>query len=83
MLRILSAKKLRLFYEQQKGKILSVIFENENKKGFMYGFTENYIKVKYPYNKALTNTFQNLNLVEIDRDGIMLCEPNKEVLVLN
>ena len=49
----------------------------------MYGFTENYIKVKFPYNKALTNTFQTLNLVEIDRDGIMLCEQSKEALVLN
>ena len=49
----------------------------------MYGFTENYIKVKFPYNEALTNTLQSINLVAIDRDGIMLGEIKKEIFVLN
>src|ERR1700741_344988 len=49
MLRILSAKKLRHFYEQHIGKQHKVLFEQENKDGFMFGFTENYLKVKYPF----------------------------------
>ena len=82
-LHLLSEQKKRNFYLSNIDTTRQVLFEQEEDEGFMYGFTENYIKVKFPYNKALTNTFQTLNLVEIDRDGIMLCEPNKEVLVLN
>ena len=73
MLRILSAKKLRLFYEQQKGKILSVIFENENKKGFMYGFTQNYVKVKYPFDETLCNSILNVSILDFDEEGNMTC----------
>ena len=73
MLRILSAKKLRLFYEKQKGKILSVIFENENKKGFMYGFSQNYIKVKYPFDETLCNSILNVTILDFDEDGNMTC----------
>jgi threonylcarbamoyladenosine tRNA methylthiotransferase MtaB len=37
----------------------------------MYGFTENYVKVKMPYAATLVNTFKKVQLTEIDRDGIM------------
>lgn len=82
-LHLLSELKKRNFYQSNINTTRQVLFEQEEDEGFMYGFTENYIKVKFPFNKALTNTFQTLSLVEIDRDGIMLCEPKKEVLVLN
>jgi threonylcarbamoyladenosine tRNA methylthiotransferase MtaB len=71
MLRILSAKKLRAFYEKQKGKEFTVIFEHENKNGFMYGFTQNYVKVKYPYNAALCNTPVSIIAGDFDEDGNM------------
>jgi len=74
MLRILSAKKLRHFYEQQKGKEATVIFEHENKNGFMYGFTQNYVKVKYPFDLSLCNTPQGITMADFDEDGNMLCE---------
>ncbi|MES2681629.1 MAG: tRNA (N(6)-L-threonylcarbamoyladenosine(37)-C(2))-methylthiotransferase MtaB [Bacteroidota bacterium] len=73
MLRILSAKKLRAFYETQKGKTLSVIFEYEEKNGFMIGFTQNYVKVKYPYNYDLCNTPLNVVPGDFDEEGIMNC----------
>lgn len=73
-LRILSNKKKRAFYEQNVGKTEKVLFEHENNEGYMFGFTENYVKVKYPYNADLTNTFQQIKMTEIDRDGIMKCE---------
>lgn len=82
-LHLLSELKKRNFYQSNINTTRQVLFEQEEDEGFMYGFTENYIKVKFPFNKALTNTFLTLSLVEIDRDGIMLCEPKKEVLVLN
>lgn len=72
-LHILSDKKKRAFYESQVGTTQIVLFENEENNGVMYGFTENYIKVKTPYSKDLTNTFQHISLDEIDRDGIMKC----------
>ena len=52
----------------------TVLFEGENKEGYIYGFTENYVKVKYPYDPQLVNTFQEIILTEVDRDGIMKCE---------
>ncbi len=73
MLRILSAKKLRSFYEQQIGKQFTVIFEHENKDGFMYGFTQNYIKVKYPFNADLCHKIQIVTITNFDEDGNMIC----------
>lgn len=74
MLHILSDKKKRKFYEENLGSIRSVLFEQEEENGMMFGFTENYVKVKFPFDKALTNTFQQVELTEIDRDGIVKCQ---------
>jgi len=70
-LHILSEKKKRAFYQQNLNTTKSVLFENAQDNGMMMGFTENYIKVKLPYNQEMTNTFQNIKLTEIDRDGVM------------
>ena len=50
MLRSLSVKKRRAFYESQIGTSRTVLFESENKEGYIYGFTENYVKVKSAWN---------------------------------
>jgi threonylcarbamoyladenosine tRNA methylthiotransferase MtaB len=71
MLRGLSAKKRRSFYESQLGKEVNVLFENENKEGFINGFTENYVKVKTPWNPKLVNTIHTISLTEIDNDGLV------------
>jgi threonylcarbamoyladenosine tRNA methylthiotransferase MtaB len=71
-LHILSEKKKRAFYESQLGTERSILFEQEEDEGMMYGFTENYVKVKMPYNAALVNTFCTLKLESIDRDGIVI-----------
>jgi threonylcarbamoyladenosine tRNA methylthiotransferase MtaB len=73
LLHILSDKKKRAFYEQNIGTERTVLFEHEEDEGVMYGFTENYVKVKYPYDATLANTFRTIRLTEIDRDGIMKC----------
>lgn len=73
MLHILSEKKKRAFYEENIGTIRTVLFENEEDNGMMYGFTENYLKVKFPFDEQKINTFQTVELSEIDRDGIMKC----------
>ncbi len=71
MLRGLSVKKRRSFYESQLGKKKTVLFESENKEGYIYGFTENYIKVKTPWNPDLVNTLHEVALVEIYEDGLV------------
>lgn len=71
MLRGLSAKKRRAFYESQLGTNRTVLFEGENKEGYIHGFTENYVKVKAPWNPELVNTLQEITLTEIDEDGLV------------
>ena len=74
MLRVLSAKKKRQFYEQQQGSVRTVLFEGENKDGFMYGFTENYIRVKAPFKSERINQLMPTKLKTIDEDGIYIFE---------
>ena len=73
-LHLLSDRKKRQFYSENVGSVRSVLFEQEEDEGIMYGFTENYVKVKYTYQPDLVNTFQSIKLLELDRDGIMKCE---------
>ncbi len=74
MLRGLSAKKRRAFYESQIGSKRMVLFEGENKEGYIHGFTENYVKVKAPWNPELVNTLRDITLSEIDSDGLVRFE---------
>ncbi len=74
MLRGLSAKKRRAFYESQIGSLRTVLFEGENKEGYIHGFTENYVKVKTPWNPNLVNTLHQVELSEIDEDGLVRFE---------
>ncbi|MCC4228005.1 tRNA (N(6)-L-threonylcarbamoyladenosine(37)-C(2))-methylthiotransferase MtaB [Zunongwangia profunda] len=78
MLRGLSAKKRRAFYESQLGTTHTVLFEGENKEGYIHGFTENYVKVKAPWNPELVNTLHQIQLTEIDEDGMVRFEYVKE-----
>jgi threonylcarbamoyladenosine tRNA methylthiotransferase MtaB len=74
MLRILSEKKLRCFYELQAGKEMNVLFENDHKNGFMHGYTENYVKVKTPYNPALVNSIERCKTGMPDERNEVPCE---------
>ncbi len=74
MLRGLSSKLRRNFYENQLGSIRTVLFESENKEGYIHGFTENYIKVKTPWNPELVNTLHQVELTKIDTDGLVRFE---------
>ncbi|WP_374401723.1 tRNA (N(6)-L-threonylcarbamoyladenosine(37)-C(2))-methylthiotransferase MtaB [Flavobacterium sp.] len=74
MLRGLSVKKRRAFYESQIGSNRTVLFESENKEGYIHGFTENYVKVKTPWNPELVNTLHEINLTKIDEDGSVRME---------
>ena len=71
MLRGLSAKKRHAFYQQQLGTKRKVLLETENREGYMYGFTENYVRLKTPWNPELSNTIQSVELASIDEDGLV------------
>lgn len=73
MLHILSEKKKRAFYESQIGKSGTVLWEAEQHEGWMHGFSEQYIKVKRPYDASLENTFETVVFKSISFDGIMTC----------
>lgn len=74
MLRGLSVKKRRAFYESQIGTNRTVLFESENKEGYIHGFTENYVKVKTPWNPELVNTLHDIQLKKIDEEGSVRIE---------
>ena len=69
ILRQLSLKKRKYFYQSQIGKKLNILFESENKNGFIEGYTENYIKVRDYWNPNKMNTIQKRVLSSIDKMG--------------
>jgi len=71
MLRSLSEKKRRIFYNSQINRVRPVLFESENKLGYIYGYTDNYIKVRHPWNPKLSNKIVKAKLMEIDNDGFV------------
>ncbi|MFM6965185.1 MAG: TRAM domain-containing protein, partial [Sphingomonadales bacterium] len=73
ILHLLSDRKKQAFYHTQIGKEKTVLFEQEENEGMLYGFTENYVKVKTPFNAQLVNQICTVQLTEIDRDGLMKC----------
>ncbi len=74
MLRILSEKKRRKFYEENIGRAATVLFEEDIEHGQMHGFTENYIRVAAAYDPLLVNELKQVRLVEINAQGKMEVE---------
>lgn len=74
MLRILSEKKKRAFYEQHIGTETQVLFEADIHDGLMEGFTENYIRVVAKYDPLLVNETKYLRLTQINSQGLMEAE---------
>jgi threonylcarbamoyladenosine tRNA methylthiotransferase MtaB len=70
MLTILSEKKKRAFYQSNLSKKEVVLFEATEDSGLMYGFTSNYLKVKTTHNPLMINQMADVELIELDRDGV-------------
>ena len=81
MLHILSEKKRRAFYDTQKGKHESILFEADHKDGFMHGFSRNYVKVKTPYDPLLVNEIRSVKFENIAFDGDMEISESVDILV--
>ncbi|WP_367211183.1 tRNA (N(6)-L-threonylcarbamoyladenosine(37)-C(2))-methylthiotransferase MtaB [Sphingobacterium sp. R2] len=65
MLHILSEKKRRAFYESQLGEIGDVLFEADEKDGYMHGFSKNYVKVRTLYDPLLVNEVVPVKFMEV------------------
>ncbi len=65
LLHTISARKTETFYREHEGYEATVLWEagngrKANGERLMYGFTENYIKVSCPFDKAKINTFERI-----------------------
>ena len=82
MLRTLSVKIRRDFYSSQLGTKKNILFESENKKGFIHGFSENYVRVKTPWRKNLVDSIVSYDLKEISDDGFVVAENLKKLVTI-
>ena len=69
MLRTLSEKKKRYFYETQRDQIRTVLFEDNIEDGEMQGYTENYVRITAKYDPMLINELKKVRLSELDKKG--------------
>jgi threonylcarbamoyladenosine tRNA methylthiotransferase MtaB len=76
MLTILSEKKKRAFYEQFVNSSRKALIEHENKEGFMFGYTDNYLRVRIPFDEDLCGKLVGVQLSELQDntvfDGVVL-----------
>jgi threonylcarbamoyladenosine tRNA methylthiotransferase MtaB len=74
ILHLLSDRKKRHFYEQNRGQIRTALIESEQDEGWMYGFTNNYVKVRIPFDLSLANKLVEVKLTKVNSDDSMDCE---------
>jgi threonylcarbamoyladenosine tRNA methylthiotransferase MtaB len=82
MLRTLSEKKRRSFYEQFSGKTMPVLFEKDIEGGKIHGFTANYIRTAVDFSPELINEIKYVRLNDVKPNGIMYGELVKEESVV-
>jgi threonylcarbamoyladenosine tRNA methylthiotransferase MtaB len=68
----LSEMKKHIFYKKNKEKEALILWENTNQNGWMYGFTENYIRCKTTFRKDHINQIQKAILKTPGKDGVFL-----------
>ncbi len=79
-LHLLSDRKKRYFYSQHINTTRVVLFEQEEDNGWIYGFTDNYIKVKHKFNPKLVNQIIPVLLKKIDSEGFVECTIDEKSL---
>jgi len=82
MLRILSHKKRRAFYEKHLGTSRKVLIENQREEGLIFGYTDNYIRVALPDDPQLVNQIVNVDLDSISESGYVLASLAEEAISL-
>lgn len=71
MLRILSEKKRRSFYESQIGLEEEILFESDVVDNHMFGYSRNYVKVKAKFDPLLVGETIHVRFRSIDTEGNM------------
>lgn len=79
MLRILSEKKKRAFYNEHMGTTRPALMETEEHEGYLHGFTDNYIKVTLPAKENLGNSLVMVTIGDQVRDGAIPSETTQAV----
>ena len=74
ILRILSEKLQRNFYHKYLGTVQTALFEKENKNGFLFGFTDNYIKIKIPFDEKHIQQKRQVKLLSFAKNGDVLSQ---------
>ena len=77
LLRALSVQLKRKFYMSQLGTIKNVLFEPENRNGFIYGFSNNYVRIKTPWRSSIKDKIIPFQLQKISDDGLVTGEVSK------
>ena len=84
ILRKLSDKKKMKFYKSNINQIRPVLFESKNYDGYIYGYTDNYIRVKTLWSKNLIENVVDCELINIDDEIIMNAKVyEKETIALH
>ena len=68
MLRILSQKKKRAFYESLVGRTVPLLTERDVEGSLRFGFTGNYARVGVPAEHTSANTIVHVKIVGVDTD---------------
>lgn len=72
----LSEKKRSEFYTQFTQTQANVLFESKQQNGYMYGFTDNYIKVSVPFETAHINQICKVTILDTITDDIIEARMN-------
>ncbi len=70
MMQQLSAEKKNLFTEANRGLKTTVLWEKERQGHLLFGFTENYIKIKTSFDTRKVNAIQAVQLISTDKNGV-------------
>ena len=72
LLRILSSRKKADFYKKHLGSTHNVLFESENKNGFIEGFSSNYLRFRRKWDSSLEGSVIKSKFTEIDSEGFAI-----------
>jgi len=75
ILQDISNKKKKAFYEKNIGYNAKILWESDNEKGMMYGFSDNYIRVGREFDEKYINQITEHTLKELSS--------NKEYFIIN
>ena len=70
-LRVLSSKKKNIFYKKNLKIIRPVLFESKNNDGYIFGYTDNYVRVKALWSKNLIDKVVNCKLIDISNNEMV------------